>query len=473
MDNQSPPESDTAIETEVAQAQRRLLELELVKIRNEASAARLEARAAEIEIMLYELGSVNTSPESATGHLFKATSGGTPENRTLASIETWDQLRQVIDGEGQRPQPDVGLESSSPIAAPETTVDSPTDEFNSAVFIETDTHHSDDEQVARRVARPAVLDQPATLSIDEGTERTDAARARPAAWLLSAVVHAAIVIGLATIGLQTHRPRDQVALSGSTAVPNEVSMESFEFESSEPETEPTESSPSEMEYDLSPMGEVAAKSLIADTPPAPPLPSAASLTSSATTSQMRSLQTDSDAKIQFCGVEGGGNHFVYLVDSSRSMEDAFRSARRQLLESVEALKPNQRFYVIFYDREPDYMRISDPTRDEPRSVQATPENKAAAARWAMQIKMDRGWAPYDPVKFALELKPDAIFLLSDGDFPQKFEDVLAEANRQENLFGDDGPICIIHTISYHSDEGASRMRRIAEAHGGQYRHVPK
>ncbi len=185
------------------------------------------------------------------------------------------------------------------------------------------------------------------------------------------------------------------------------------------------------------------------------------------------LASDSAAKIQFCGVEGGGNHFVYLVDSSGSMGAGFESARTELLRSIEVLKPEQRFYVVFFDAEPDYMRLSDPNQDESRSAYATPENKRALKRWAMRITKNKGRAPYEPLKFALELKADVIFLLSDGEFPQGIEDLLKASNRVENLFGDSDPISIVHTISYHSREGESRMRRIAQQNQGQYRHVPK
>jgi hypothetical protein len=177
--------------------------------------------------------------------------------------------------------------------------------------------------------------------------------------------------------------------------------------------------------------------------------------------------------MQFCGVEGGGNHFVYLVDSSGSMGEAFNSARRELLASIELLTPEQKFYVVFFDEVSDYMRLSDPNQDEPRSVYATPENKAKLRRWAMQISMDRGKAPNDPLRFALKLKPDVIFLLSDGEFPQSIEDLLTEENAVSNLFGDSRLISIVHTIGYFSKEGESRMRRIAEENQGQYRHVPK
>ena len=143
------------------------------------------------------------------------------------------------------------------------------------------------------------------------------------------------------------------------------------------------------------------------------------------------------------------------------------------MQSIRLLKPDQRFYVIFFDAEPDYMRLSSADEDEPRSVYATAENKQKLQRWAMTIKMDRGRAPYDALPFALELNPDVIFLLSDGEFPQRIEDLLGEINRIDNLFGDDGPISIVHTIGYHSREGESRMRRIAKQNGGQYRYVPQ
>ena len=86
---------------------------------------------------------------------------------------------------------------------------------------------------------------------------------------------------------------------------------------------------------------------------------------------------------------------------------------------------------------------------------------------------DCGKAPYDAIPFALKLRPDVIFLLSDGEFPQKIEDLLKQENRVSNLFGDDKPISIVHTIAYHSRAGESRMQRIAKQNQGQYRYIAK
>jgi len=309
----------------------------------------------------------------------------------------------------------------------------------------------------------------------EWDEEENRKRSRPAAWIVSTLVHVAILVLLAAVGLSTHQPKDQVALSASAPV-EQVSLETFEIETNDPQTDPMpeEANPTEVAYDLSPVGEISASDLISDAPPVAASVSMSDLfkpTSAAAASL--SMQPNSDATMEFCGVKGGGNHFVYLVDSSGSMGSAFESARAELLRSISLLKPDQRFYVVFFDAQSDYMRLSDPNVDEPRSVKATRENKVALQQWAMRIRMDRGRAPYEPLRFALKLKPDVIFLLSDGEFPQGIEDMLKEENRVVNLFGDDDRISIIHTIGYHSKEGESRMRRIAEQHGGMYRYVPK
>jgi hypothetical protein len=254
-------------------------------------------------------------------------------------------------------------------------------------------------------------------------------------------------------------------------------MESLEVETSEPLVEQTEATPQESAYEVSPIGELSAAEI---TPPiqsslqpnaVPEMFQAAS--ASAGPLSKIDMKSDSRMTTQFCGVEGGGNHFVYLVDSSGSMGLGFDSARAELLKSIDELKPNQRFYVIFFDAEPDFMRLSSSNVDEPQSVSATTENKQALRRWAMRIHQDRGKAPYDVLRFALQLRADVIFLLSDGEFPQGIEDLLKEHNKVTNLFGDSKNVSIVHTIAYFSEEGESRMRRIAQQNGGQYRYVPR
>jgi len=299
-------------------------------------------------------------------------------------------------------------------------------------------------------------------------------RRKPGAWLLSMLFHALILILLAFFTLSSTPPGDQIAIAGSVADTDELAIESIKIETPQMQPAPSQPTPSETESDISEFGEISISEIITHVPPTPASPMIDSMINAdALSAASMSLKSDSDATINFCGVEGGGNHFVYLVDSSGSMGDAFESARTELLRSINVLKSDQRFYVIFFDAESDYMRLASPDQDESRSAYATPANKQALKHWAMTIKMDRGRAPYDAIPFALDLKPDVIFLLSDGEFPQKIEDLLGDINRVDNLFGDDGPISIVHTIGYYSREGESRMRRIAKQNGGQYRYVPK
>ncbi|MEM6363257.1 MAG: vWA domain-containing protein [Planctomycetota bacterium] len=307
-------------------------------------------------------------------------------------------------------------------------------------------------------------------------DQVQATRTRPIWFLASTLMHNGLILVLMTVTLSTQLPKDQVALSASVSQGEEAAMETFSIETSEPVTEPAESAPAETEYDLSPIGEMMAVDVTSDViGQSIATPTSLSSLSSATETSLKSLTASgqSSSKMEFCGVEGGGNHFVYLVDSSGSMGDAFVSARQALLQSIEMLSEKQRFYVVFFDAQPDFMRLSDPKTDESKSVYATPENKQRLRHWAMRIQMDRGRAPYDPLRFALGLKPDVIFLLSDGEFPQGIEDLLLEENRVSNLFGETNPVSIVHTISYHSQEGESRMRRIAAKNFGQYRYIPK
>ncbi len=504
-----------------------LLEIELRRIRKEASAARLDARAAEIELMIRRLSQSGSDPaglQVTPEHTasFNQQLLETPR-RQVAGFQSWDEVREAqqrfrdtadhsqsrlrFDGPAKphhhlsRPpnpklfageigadEPTSGIEDASaenvtatdaPVSDPpidiqadaDADAETSTDERSFAQQLDAVFHDERPEQVGvSAIAEELELDE--ELDADRSVKKS-----RPMAMIISAVLHAVVLLLLAGWTLSSHKPKDQVSITASaTAASSEESMETFTLDASEPEVEPTEPTESETEYELSPIGEIAVSEFSADIAPAPPSPSAASMMSSAASSSAAaamSLNAFSEAKIQFCGVEGGGNHFVYLVDSSGSMGDSFDSARKELLNSIDFLKPDQRFYVIFFDADPDFMRLADSSVDEPRSVEATPENKLALKRWAMQIGQDRGKNPYEVLEFALTLRPDVIFLLSDGEFPQRIEDLLQEKNRIENLFGDNGPMCIVHTIAYYSKEGEVRMRRIAEKNGGQYRYVPR
>lgn len=292
--------------------------------------------------------------------------------------------------------------------------------------------------------------------------------------MVSAAVHLLVLLMLAFWTFSSGVPRDQISLSAAVAEPESIAVESLSLETAEVELTVEEAEPIEVPTQEAEIVDVVgpewAPVLAA---PAAEIPHAETLLRPRPASATALMKaTPSEMKMEFCGIEGGGNHFVYLVDSSASMGDAFDFARAELLRSIELLDEDQRFYVIFFDEQTDYMRLRPTLQREPRSVYATAENKAALRRWAKTIEMDRGQAPYEALPFAIDLRPDVIFLLSDGEFPARIEQLLGEINHVENLFGDQGPVSIVHTIGYHSRQGEQRMRRIAQQHGGRYRHVP-
>lgn len=496
----------------------RRLELELRRLRHEASAARLEARAARVELMLQQLQPVSEAAESRQRASLQEirSLGPLPRDRVASGgrFLDWNAVRVAarlsVTGDGIN-SPAAPAENTVPIVMPSQSgvsqrhrksgpAKSATVEPNSGKSPsgkspsgksqtgKSQTGKSpsararpDQSQPARsqpaisplaeavdQVALPRSAQRVGGITLEPGQSQQPRRR-RPAAWLLSAVAHLILLFVLAAVGLQTQRSRDQVSLRASTNPIDDLSVETFSIEVSEPEV--SEAIPEASEPELDPVSdlEVGNFSPLAPSqqPPGPVAGIGGVATSSAVT-----INATAEATTQFCGVEGGGNHFVYLVDSSGSMGDGFESARRELLRSIDALQSDQRFYVIFFDADSQYMRLSHSQTDEPRSVPATEANKAALKRWAMRIVKDKGRAPYEALRFALQLRPDVIFLLSDGEFPQGIEDLLREENHVENLFGEAQTTSIVHTIGYHSAEGELRMRRIAEQNGGKYRYVP-
>jgi hypothetical protein len=184
----------------------------------------------------------------------------------------------------------------------------------------------------------------------------------------------------------------------------------------------------------------------------------------------------SDMASQFFGLSGGGNHFVYLVDNSGSMDqiarDGFDVARRELLRAVDQLTAEQRFYVIFFGEQTLRMRLDDPTSSPSRSVYATEANKAALRRWAMTIEMQPGKWPEEALQFAFELRPDSIFLLTDGQMSQRVMPLIREGNIVETLLDGPKPRSRIHTLGFHNREGEAQLQAIAKENGGSYRFVP-
>jgi hypothetical protein len=157
----------------------------------------------------------------------------------------------------------------------------------------------------------------------------------------------------------------------------------------------------------------------------------------------------------FFGIRARGQFFVYVVDCSGSMIDDDRMPRAsiELRRSVFGLREPQRFEVIFYNHE----SIPMPGGPIPRS--ADQQAKDQLRSFLRLVDPDGGTDPRLAMRQALSLRPDAVFLLSDGAFPDGTVDEITRSNKHK---------VPIHCIDLTGGLAGDHLKRIAQANNGQY-----
>ncbi|MEE8452803.1 MAG: vWA domain-containing protein [Thermoguttaceae bacterium] len=173
----------------------------------------------------------------------------------------------------------------------------------------------------------------------------------------------------------------------------------------------------------------------------------------------------------FFGVKAGGVKFIFVVDGSRSMaRNGWEVCRQELIDSVDRLRPEQRFYVMLF-ADKDY-RMFGPNSESSGLMAPTYENKAKLRQWLYNYELVLQTKPLSAIQFAFTLKPDAIYLLTDGQFKDGTEQFLKKNNRREDVYDGIVPRVVVHTIGFSSTNGQDLLTRIAKDNGGTYRFVP-
>ena len=188
------------------------------------------------------------------------------------------------------------------------------------------------------------------------------------------------------------------------------------------------------------------------------------------------------ASIEFFGTRAYGNRFVFLLDISYSMKarngERFQRACDELLRSVSRLRGGQRYYVfafcwdtvvMFRDRSNDYARVS-------------PNHVEKLRRWVYNVNLGAGTDPRRSLALAHQMKPDAVFLLSDGHFnqptasktevgwiDQRGEPFAADVQEGVQRLYTEIPI---HTVAFENPFTVAAMRQIARATDGKCRYIP-
>jgi hypothetical protein len=159
-------------------------------------------------------------------------------------------------------------------------------------------------------------------------------------------------------------------------------------------------------------------------------------------------------RASFYGIKARGQLFLYVVDCSGSMDDQDRleRAKAELRRSVDALQSPQRFKVIFYNDRPVPM-----PGDLPKP--ADYPSKTQLARWLPLVEPFGETDPRSSMALALAFKPDAVFLLSDGAFPEGTVEAVARLNPGK---------VPIHCVDLANGQAGDGLRKIAADSGGKY-----
>jgi hypothetical protein len=185
-----------------------------------------------------------------------------------------------------------------------------------------------------------------------------------------------------------------------------------------------------------------------------------------------------DGDAVFFGTSASGRDFVFILDCSGSMRargnQRFERAREELVSSISKLREDQRFYVFLFNWSTFAMFGAD---DPGTLVPANGENVTKLRAWLYTISPDSGTDPRRALIGSVRMEPDAIFLLSDGQFNKP-------ATSNPLLGWDAGPTSVfdifsgphsskvqVNTIAFEDQVAAVGMQKLAAKTNGQFRFV--
>jgi hypothetical protein len=137
--------------------------------------------------------------------------------------------------------------------------------------------------------------------------------------------------------------------------------------------------------------------------------------------------TPGAARTSIYGLEGEGRKFVYVFDRSASMNSGFQltypgrapeqyifleGARQELLASLAQLDKRHEFQLIFYN---DRTKVFQGYRGMKHLIPATDRAKELASSFLYNLTAEGDTYHTSALVKALRLKPDVIFLLTDGE----------------------------------------------------------
>ena len=158
----------------------------------------------------------------------------------------------------------------------------------------------------------------------------------------------------------------------------------------------------------------------------------------------------------------------YVVDCSGSMQGLFGQVRKQLKNSISALRPDQYFYIIFFQ---DGKLLES---GNGRLVRATDRAKSAACSFADSVRPAGPTNAMDALERAMQIRdqagqsPALIYFLTDG-FDLELDDTSRFGLQLENMRKKLAPSAKINTIGFWTGPADGRiLRTVADQSGGEF-----
>jgi len=173
------------------------------------------------------------------------------------------------------------------------------------------------------------------------------------------------------------------------------------------------------------------------------------------------------ATASFFGTKVEGDRIVYVLDNSGGMQRGrLETLIDELLKSIESLMPKQKFYIIFYSDALYPLFYPDAPQN---FVRANDRNKKLLRRWLDTVEFCEGNVVDEAIEAALTIRPDVIYLLTDGNLDQT-----RDQHRMQFLTVGTGQRVPIHTFGMGTGKtkvSAQKLRQVAEANGGTFKAV--
>lgn len=162
----------------------------------------------------------------------------------------------------------------------------------------------------------------------------------------------------------------------------------------------------------------------------------------------------------------------YVVDCSASMSGMLGLVTRQLKESIWSLKPDQYFYIIFF-QDGDKLLESG----SGKMIRATEKSKAQAMEFISKVRPSGRTNAVAAIKRAMQITdsfnnpPQQIYFLTDG-FELEGQQDQAFAEQIENMRISLAPLCRINTIGFWTEvQDVEILRSIAASSGGEFTNI--